>query len=537
MGIRGRVAALALIVVIAVAAMATIVSVALRSSDQLLQRVIAAHNQLEATTAVAVQANHYSEQIAERLLMGDSERQDFARARDKLSGAFDHLRRVSVVEVAILEGRPEQLRERQEIVRIDRMRVLYREVDRAAERVFLLRDQGKLAEASQLFRSQIEDRFDSDLGRMIEAAIAGENAEVAEADQALTALHRRLALLGGAAAVVLLGGSLATALVLARSLSNPIWELTRGAVAIGQGNLDTRISVSGRNELALLAHRFNEMAAELARQRAALISAQTDLEAKVSERTEQLADANERLIELDRSRVRFLADISHELRTPLTALRGEAEVTLRGGAKSEQVYRETLEQVVAQSAAMSHLVDDLMFLARSEGDQIRVERAPLSVGRLIEAAGQEARVLGKAKRIEIRVAPPSPALTVIGDERRLGQALLILLDNAIRYSDSNAEIATEGRLVGEHVEIVVRNTGIGITAEDLPHVFERFYRAPAARRQNPSGSGLGLSIAKWIVERHGGDLSVSSDAGITEARMRLPLATSHARLDRTQGVG
>lgn len=229
--------------------------------------------------------------------------------------------------------------------------------------------------------------------------------------------------------------------MLARSLSRPIRDLTEGAVAIGQGELDRRIPVTGRDELSLLARRFNEMADELAGQRMALVAARDDLTTQVAERTGQLADANARLTDLDAPRARFLGDIGHELRTPLTVRRGEAEITLRGGAKDEAVYRGALEHIVAQAAAMGHLVDDLLFLARWEGDQIRLERKRLNVRHLIEMTGQEAEVLARRKQITVRTMLPDAAMNIVADERRLRQALVILIDNAIRCSSTGGESA------------------------------------------------------------------------------------------------
>lgn len=179
---------------------------------------------------------------------------------------------------------------------------------------------------------------------------------------------------------------------------------------------------------------------------------------------------------------------------------------------------------------MGQLVDDLLFMARSETDQIRIEHARLSVRKLIKTAGQEAKILARRKQIEVRATLPDASLSIMADERRLLQALIILLDNAIRYSSAGGEVMLEasrdGDGDGDTVEILVRDHGLGIPAEDATHLFERFYRGAAARRLEPSGSGLGLAIAKWIVEEHGGGISLTSKDGTTEARMRLPIRDS-----------
>lgn len=524
MGIRARIVALAFVAVISVMTMALIVAAGSRNSDRLLQRVIAAHNELEATTELAVQTNHYSEQIAERLLIGDAERPDFEQARVKMTAAFDSLRQATETTDQ-LERRPGQAG-RQAQPAIDLMRTMYRQVDRAAERVFLLRDEGRQDEAVALFRLRIENRQDKEFNGVVNAVMAGERRAVAEATERFRNLQRTLAWAGAIAAVLLLGASIGFALLLARSLTRPIRELTEGALAIGRGDLERRIRVTGNHELALLGTRFNEMAEDLSRQQRRLLGAQAHLEEQVAQRTAQLAEANTRLRELDESRVRFIGDIGHELRTPLTSLRGEAEVTLRGGPKAEEVYRAALEHTVARAGAMGQLVDDLLFMARTESDQIRIERLRISVRELIDAAGQEAVILARSKRIDVKVTLPDASLNMVADERRLHQALIILIDNAIRYSSINGEISIDARGDDEAVQILVRDHGIGITTEDEDHVFERFYRGAEARRQEPSGSGLGLPIAQWIAEQHGGSVSLTSASGTTVARMRLPTSAS-----------
>jgi two-component system, OmpR family, sensor kinase len=222
--------------------------------------------------------------------------------------------------------------------------------------------------------------------------------------------------------------------------------------------------------------------------------------------------------------VRFLGDVSHELRTPLTVLRAEAEVALRGESKPEAIYRAALANIVAQAADMSELVEDLLFLARSETDEIRFDFRHVAIAGVIEQAVKDASVLAGDREIRVSVDAAEPGPIVRADPRRLKQALLVVLDNAARYADPDTGIEVEVRNGDGRAEIRVRDYGAGIPADELAHVFDRFYRGSNTSGL-AGGSGLGLSIARWIVERHDGSLALSSQPGAgTEVRLSLPLA-------------
>jgi two-component system OmpR family sensor kinase len=267
------------------------------------------------------------------------------------------------------------------------------------------------------------------------------------------------------------------------------------------------------------------MAAHQEDQRNRLLNAKAELEQQVAARTAELAAANQRLTELDRLRVQFLADISHELRTPLTALRGEAEIPLRHGSKPEAVYRDALARIVAQSMDMTRLVDDLVFLSRSETDTIRFEPSRTDLLAIVADAVHEAQILGRSKAISVEADHGEEPVWVTADAQRLKQAFMILLDNAIKYSPRKSLVKLTMAVADSHAEIVIRNQGRGILPEELPKVFERFYRGRGLNASRQPGSGLGLPIAKWLVEKHDGEIALASDArSFTEVRIRIPLA-------------
>lgn len=227
----------------------------------------------------------------------------------------------------------------------------------------------------------------------------------------------------------------------------------------------------------------------------------------------ELEKANARLKELDQLRSQFFADISHELRTPLTVIRGEAEVTLRGKDKPLLEYKTSLERIVQLTGEVNQLVSDLLFLARSETGTIQITKSELSLEKLLQDVLQEATVLARKKHITITLVNAPDSINLVGDPQRLKQLLLILLDNAIKYSDAYSSIQMGARRNATDTTIEIIDHGRGIAEEDLPHIFDRFYRGHRVKDPAQPGAGLGLAIAKWITEAHGGHIHFSSRPG------------------------
>jgi two-component system OmpR family sensor kinase len=525
MSIRARTLVFQLIVVLAIVMLAVTAFLSLQSASYTRDRVRIANQQLEAMMQIAVSANRYSEQIAEILLLGDAEQPELDSARAQVVESFARLQRLLDAAISGASDPAVREREQRELHHLERMQNLYSEVDRTVERLLLLDQEGRRDEAIALLRYEIENRLDAELEQMVAEGVAGEREEVAraEADAEMLSSWLRLAVVTVSAVLMVL--TLTTGVLFIWSLARPIAALTEGAQAIARGNLDHRIDYDGRNEIGVLARSFDDMAAKLGRQRTELITAQADLESQVGKRTEELAHANQRLSLVDRQRVRFLADASHELRTPLTVLRGEAEVALRGGRKADVSYRHALRRIVDQAADMGRLVDDLLFLARSEAEEIRFDYRKVGLRSIVSDSIQEASALAPQRQLVLDAERPQDDATVRADPRRLKQAMLIVLDNAIKYSTPGTPVrvclqATDTRTA----EITIRDRGPGIPPGELPRVFDRFYRGGSARVSGISGSGLGLSIAKWIVEKHGGDIAISNTSDGTDVYIRLPTA-------------
>lgn len=519
MRVKTRIHLLQFVIAAIVLLMAVVSYVSILTTDRHLKRVQWANHKLEAITSVNVQANRFSEQIAELLLIGEPERVDYVNASRDLEKGFARLEQITRDEAAYVVEDGEDAESSDEMYRLQRMRQLYTEIDHSVARLIVMRNEGRIEEAIQLFRNDIENRLDAEFEHLLRVAVLDDREEVMEADREAKALWWLLAWIVALATLAALAICLATGNRLSRALIRPVAQLIAGTDAIRRGELDHRIDYRGNDELGALAQGFNQMGAQLEEQRDQVRDAQSNLERQVADRTGALAAANERLSALDHLRAQFLADISHELRTPLTVLRGEAEITLRHAPKPEAEYREALERIVMLARDMSRLVDDLLFLARSETDTLRFELRPLALQDLLAKVKHEGQTLGRGKGIDVQIDCPDEPIWVAADAQRLKQALLIVLDNAIKYSPRGRAVDLRVLLVERFVEIAIRNGGHGIRAEEVPHVFDRFYRGQTS---GGDGLGLGLAIAKWLLEKQGGDIALNSEAdSFTEVRIRI----------------
>ena len=296
---------------------------------------------------------------------------------------------------------------------------------------------------------------------------------------------RTIAILSVVAALL----SVALAFGIAASLTKPINKLVEATERVARGDLTAQAEISRADEIGLLAERFNAMVTRLNR----LISNQQ----------------------------RFYADASHELRTPLTVLRGEADVALRG-PESIGDYREALKRIVGVTQQMGTLVDELLFLARSEAGHIAYETQSVELDSLLSEVADLSDGLANLKGVDLKVRAEKP-VTIWGDRQRLRQLFFNLTDNAIKYTGQGGKvgISLDSRIGMARVRVT--DSGIGIEEDSLLKVFERFYRGDAARSAHEGGTGLGLAIAKSIVDAHNGQIVIDSTAGCgTVVTVTLP---------------
>jgi len=220
----------------------------------------------------------------------------------------------------------------------------------------------------------------------------------------------------------------------------------------------------------------------------------------------------------------FTADASHELRTPVALIRTRAEVTLAKPRNSDQ-YRDALKEVLAESERTSVLIENLMTLARADTGSATLDFDTIDLTGIANEVCSQARTLTEAKRQHWSAAIPETAIWVRGDANALRRLLLILIDNAVKYTPPAGIVSLSLQPNGTHAEIRVSDTGIGISESDLPHIFERFYRADKARSRELGGTGLGLSIARWIANAHGGEVKVESSSNGSVFLVLLPVVS------------
>ena len=373
-----------------------------------------------------------------------------------------------------------------------------------------------------------------DLRRRLNLQIQEERVETQRArDLADQALARMRWIIGG---VTLTSALLALALAahLQGRVRRPLGVLQSGAKALREGDLAHRIPATGNDEFAELARSFNMLAEELQAHRQRETAARTELEQAVAARTAELEQAHITLQRLDERRRRLFADISHELRTPATAIRGEAEITLRGGDRPVEEYREALGRIVGISQQLARLIEDLMLIARSDVEQLTLRPERLDLQQVLADACLQARTLAQADNIRVDFDPAATSIHVLGDPQRLHQLFMTLLDNAVRYSRPHGQISVSvGVCAGVSIEgggdgvgrarVLIDDEGIGVPPQELAHVFERHFRGDAARHHRSDGAGLGLAIAQLIAQAHHGDVSLEPRSGSgTRAVVILP---------------
>ena len=282
---------------------------------------------------------------------------------------------------------------------------------------------------------------------------------------------------------------------LAHKALKPVDQITQTARMITSQNLNQRIPPPKvKDEISRLAETFNEMITRL--------------------------DQSFRQIK------QFSSDASHELKTPLTILKGEVEVALRKERTSPE-YQKVLASNLEEINRMGQIVDDLLLLSRTDSGEIQLNRKQISLSQVLKETIPQASLLAQHKNLRILAALPEEEVSILGDRLRIRELFLNLIENAIKYTEEGGSIkihlqkghspsADEGEKEGRQrengfAEIRVMDTGIGIAKEDQERIFDRFFRVDKARSREQGGSGLGLSICKWIVEAHQGKISVESE--------------------------
>ena len=282
-------------------------------------------------------------------------------------------------------------------------------------------------------------------------------------------------LLAGAIAAVI---ALVLARWLARGMTQPLRDMAEAAKHMETGDYSQRVHTTSRDEVGQLAAAFNRMSAELEN--------------------------------LEASRRDLVANVSHELKTPITAIRAHLENLLDG---VEQPDPRTLEVMLAQSERLGRLVEQLLDLSRLESGEVPLHREDMQLGPVVAQVVSEIEVARPGRGVKFDREVPEDLPAIDADRERVHQVLFNLVDNAVRFTPSGGAVTVSAHRHNGSVEICVSDTGVGIPPEHLPRLFERFYRVDSARAREDGGTGIGLAIARSVVEAHGGHLKAESEMG------------------------
>lgn len=468
MTVRRYAALLIAACVLTIAVMIGIMAASLWVSDYAARRVAGIHGRLDVLSQLSAAVGDYGQQAANIMLFDLEPSESLGPARVVVELLLPRLTQATRAEISSLAGMDEVQGALPELEGARRIIELYHAIDVSTNSVLALNRAGQRTQAMDVLQRQVSFRLSNELQPLLTGAADDERKEIDAEIARLGASQRPLFIAAGATVLVGLVLITGLAIALSRSIGRALAEERRRSTEAGE-----------------------------------------KLTSEVDARTTQLRAANEQLREIDRRRGQFLADVSHELRTPLTILRGEADVALRG-KDDPQLQRQSLERIQGQAADLSHLLEDLLEFARSAAEDQPYEMADTQLDEVVAAAAQEAQTLAAPREVTVRLQLADQGRHLDADFRRLKQALIIGLDNAIKHSPPGAGVTIATALEGDRAKVSIADEGAGVDEADLPRVFERFYRGRDEADTLASGLGIGLAIAKDIVERHGGSISLSN---------------------------
>jgi signal transduction histidine kinase len=296
-------------------------------------------------------------------------------------------------------------------------------------------------------------------------------------------------------------------LIISKAILSPVQGMTKAAAAMADGDFSSKISVESHDEIGILATTFNDMAS-------------------------QIENMIEELTNAEKMRREFVANVSHELRTPLTSIRTYAETVLEDPDLPTDIKKEFLSVIINESDRMTMIVKDLLDLSRfdSEKTVLSIEEfsIEMSVRNVYAAIALEAKRRDQVLNLELEWKLPR----IMGDRARIEQVLLNIMANALNYTPNGGTIDVSSGSANDIVWVNISDTGEGIPEDDLPHVFDRFYRVEKARSRESGGTGLGLSIARDIITLHGGDINIASKLGEgTSVTITLPIGQAQQERD------
>jgi signal transduction histidine kinase len=413
------------------------------------------NRKLDAAQTLDTAAARYGMRVAQVIYEGREQQGDLRAARLDMERGFVRLAQEARDRAAAAPSGAETRALLADVESTRRMLELYHAIDLSASRAFVLKRDGRVDEAMEVYRREVDFRLGTELTALLDDAIANDKQR------------------------------------LERSLAD--WTTTSDAAKTA-GYVFILIFV-----LAVLLSWF--LLARLGGRHAPALAVAFEA------RAEELREANRRLRETDSRRAQFLADVSHELRTPLTILRGEADVALLP-ASSPDEQRHALERIQSQAGDMAQLLDELIAFARSDADAQALSLSRILLDDVLATAVEEGETLAEPREVTIGLTLADKGQWIDADSRRLKQALIIGIDNAINHSPPGSRIDVQLSRRENQAVVTIRDQGPGLYDVDASRVFDRFYRGENSR--NSFGLGIGLAIAKGIVEQHNGTISLAN---------------------------
>ena len=488
-------------------------TVGIKRADRLIERGHLSQSQLELLLLLAGRVNDFGLVAMEVARVPQDRRSLIASAATEVTAVFDLIEASIEKQVAILGSDEERNIEATEGLGVARMRALFQNLNQQFARTF---EQTADPEDRQGRAKALMDVFGLGFSPILSRAVENERREVQGAWGAITALKSNLMLV---AAALAFGALLVAALLYfgpVRAVLRRLQQTVEGAEAIATGRLDTRLPQTGRDELTDLMTGFNRMAENLAEREERLVAGQRDLQRTIDERTAALRDANQRLEEIDANRRRFFADVSHELRTPLTVILGEAELMLRRPDSLAEACRASFETVQNRARRLNRRVDDMLRVARSESGRLELSLTETEAGEIVADAVEDTIALAKRGGIEVKLERGPGNLYVRGDRDWLRQVCGGLITNAIRYAGGPGFIEVKARGENGAAVLEVSDQGQGIPQEEQRLVFDRFVKGRSNKARAEIGHGVGLALAKWIIDEHEGRIELMSPGRLAD---------------------
>jgi two-component system, OmpR family, sensor kinase len=473
------------------------------------QRIALAHASY--AEHLVLQANLYRlfKENADALLIGDRDASETERLVDSaISGSLDRIRTIISNEIEIAGEE-----EFEELITLAKLERLVLAIKQRYRDLTLKRKDSDGAPTNDLV-GLLDRDIDQDLSGLIAEALAGESAEVAQAQQTADDFRARVTRISLALVGLMALVAISIAVIYRRHAAVPLQRLVQGADDYRQGNFDRAIPAGGTTELRHLALTLSDMARGITDRERNLTDQAHRLEQRVAERTSELELLLARLEQSEVRRRQMMADVSHELRTPLTIIQGEADVALRNlDGLTDQVV-DSFSRIRDASRHTNRIVDDLLLVAREESGQLRLDLRNID----LDVALAEVCDLAPGMVEVVRYGQPVPCRV---DPLRFRQSILAVMNNAVRYGGK--KISARIETGGGATDVLVEDDGPGMSTADKDQAFVRFFRGSGFSGSGAEGTGLGLPIVQSIMRAHGGSVDLlDRDGGGLIVRLRFP---------------